>query len=116
MFCTVIFVKDTMEHVLPAVDPTSPTKHADHLQRSAIKSAAAGIAGAALTNPLDVIRNEMFKTSQPITKTTQNLFQEVGVKFLVRGIRQNIMAVAMPIGCTIFFTDALIQRSKEEKR
>ena len=34
------------------------------LRRSAVKSVAAGVAGAALTNPLDVIRNEMFKTDE----------------------------------------------------
>ena len=34
------------------------------IRLSAAKSVAAGIAGAALTNPIDVIRNEMFKTEE----------------------------------------------------
>lgn len=54
-YVTAVAVKDYMEEHLPHVD------HHDKnavLVRSAIKSVAAGIAGAALTNPLDVIRNE----------------------------------------------------------
>ena len=45
--------------------PTAPSGTREHqtqvLNRAAAKSVAAGVAGAALTNPLDVIRNEMFK-------------------------------------------------------
>lgn len=48
-------MKDYMEDVLPVADPYD--RYAV-MKRSAIKSVAAGIAGAALTNPLDVIRNE----------------------------------------------------------
>lgn len=50
-----VAVKDYMEEHLPDVDPND--KYAK-LIRSAIKSVSAGVAGAALTNPLDVIRNE----------------------------------------------------------
>lgn len=50
-----VAVKDYMEDVLPRGDPHDKNAM---LTRSAIKSVAAGVAGAALTNPLDVIRNE----------------------------------------------------------
>ena len=80
--------------------------------RSACKSAAAGVAGAALTNPLDVIRNEMFKTNKSLTETVRQLHSEMGYSFLNRGMGKNLVAVAIPVGCTIFFTDALIEYSK----
>ena len=58
-----IWVKDWVALKLPP--PTAPVGHPEHKQqvlcRAAAKSIAAGVAGAALTNPLDVIRNEMFK-------------------------------------------------------
>ena len=47
-YCTAIFVKDYMERVLPKVDPQSITKDRDQLIHSAIKSAAAGVAGAGM--------------------------------------------------------------------
>ena len=53
-YCTAIVVKDYMEGVLWEIDPSSPTADQDRLWRSAAKSACAGVAGAALTNPLDV--------------------------------------------------------------
>ena len=63
-YCTAIFVKDYFEGILPTVDPNSEHQDRDVLIYSAIKSLAAGLAGAALTNTLDVIviRNEMFTT------------------------------------------------------
>ena len=58
-----IWVKDWVAATLPP--PTAPAGTAEHrtqvLNAAATKSVAAGVAGAALTNPLDVIRNEMFK-------------------------------------------------------
>ena len=54
-YMTAVAVKDVMEQWLPHADSTDKTKL---MYRSAVKSVAAGIAGAALTNPLDVIRNE----------------------------------------------------------
>lgn len=50
-----VAVKDYMEEHLPAVEPGDNT---GKLIRMAVKSVTAGVAGAALTNPLDVIRNE----------------------------------------------------------
>ena len=54
-YITAVAVKDYLEAVLPR--PPSDNKQA-HLYRSAIKAVVAGVAGAVLTNPLDVIRNE----------------------------------------------------------
>ncbi len=119
-YCTAIVVKDWMEERLPKADSSSPTYDQDRLWRSAAKSAAAGVAGAALTNPLDVIRNEMFKTNKPLLETIRLLHQQTGYGFLSRGMTKNMIAVAIPVGCTIFFTDALIQyttnRQKKNER
>jgi hypothetical protein len=54
-YVTAVFVKDLMETWLEPADPQDRT---GTLMRSAIKSVAAGAAGAGLTNPLDVLRNE----------------------------------------------------------
>jgi hypothetical protein len=115
-YCTAIVVKDYMETVLPPCDPHSTTPKSDKLWRSAYKSAAAGVAGAALTNPLDVIRNEMFKTNQSLVMTVQKLHAEMGYAFLTRGMGKNLVAVAIPVACTIFFTDALIESSTSKQR
>jgi hypothetical protein len=50
-----VAVKNYMEDQLPRVDPADKTSM---MLRSAVKSVSAGVAGAILTNPLDVIRNE----------------------------------------------------------
>lgn len=115
-YCTAIVVKDYMETLLPPCDPNSSTPNSDKLWRSAYKSAAAGVAGAALTNPLDVIRNEMFKTNRSLTETVKQLHAETGYSFVTRGMGKNLVAVAIPVGCTIFFTDALIEYSKNQSR
>ena len=54
-YVTAIVVKDLMEEQLPYADCKDKTTQ---LTRSAIKAVTAGMAGAILTNPLDVIRNE----------------------------------------------------------
>jgi Mitochondrial carrier protein len=115
-YCTAVIVKDYMESILPQPDESSATLEQDRLWRSATKSAAAGVAGAGLTNPLDVIRNEMFKTNQSLTQTCKSLYEELGYSFLWRGMGKNMVAVAIPVGCTIFFTDALIQMSNDRMR
>lgn len=116
-YCTAVIVKDYMEYVLPKIDQNSETAKSDNLYRSACKSAAAGIAGALLTNPLDVIRNEMFKTNLPLFQTVQKLKSEFGWKFMNRGLGKNLVAVSIPVSTTIFFTDIFIQisKSREEK-
>jgi hypothetical protein len=112
-YCTAIVVKDYMEEYLPKADPLSPTYESDRLWRSVTKAAAAGVAGAALTNPLDVIRNEMFKTNKSLPETFKLLHEELGYSFLTRGLGKNMVAVAIPVGCTIFFTDALIHLTQK---
>lgn len=117
-YCTAIAVKDYMEQRLPRPQgdaDTNPTFERDMLLRSAIKSVAAGVAGAALTNPLDVIRNEQFKTHKGLRETTSALYKEMGLGFMGRGLGKNMVAVALPVGCTIFFTDALIQWSQHQE-
>ena len=54
-YVTAVAVKDYMELKLPHSDPSDRN---GQMIRSAIKSTTAGIAGAVLTNPLDVLRNE----------------------------------------------------------
>lgn len=114
-YVTAIAIKDFMEDTLPQADPSSPTYHSDRFYRSVIKSATAGIAGAALTNPLDVIRNEQFKTHAGLRVTTSQLWKEMGPMFMARGLGKNMIAVAMPVGLTIFFTDTFIQLSDDQK-
>lgn len=52
------FPSPPLPYLTLAPHPISPHTQNTHLARSAVKSVAAGIAGAVLTNPLDVIRNE----------------------------------------------------------
>jgi len=112
-YVTAIAIKDLMEDTLPQVDPSSPTYYSDRFWRSVAKSATAGIAGAALTNPLDVIRNEQFKTHAGLRSTIQSLWSEMGFMFMARGLGKNMVAVAMPVGMTIFFTDTFVQLSED---
>jgi len=114
-YVTAIAVKDFMEEMLPQPDEHSPTVQAERLYRSAVKSAAAGLAGAALTNPLDVIRNEQFKTHLGLRDTVRLLWKNMGLAFCVRGLGKNLVAVAMPIGMTIFLTDVFIGMSQQQQ-
>jgi Mitochondrial carrier protein len=98
-YCTAIIVKDIMEVYMTKPNPDILSKEQYKnctLQNSAIKSITAGIAGAVLTNPLDVIRNEMFKTNQSIVQTTRQLYINTGYRFLWRGMGKNVVAVALP--------------------
>ena len=108
-YCTAIIIKDFMDGVLPQIDPQSATAKRDNMIRSACKSATAGIAGAVLTNPFDVVRNEMFKTNLRLMDAVKKLREEMGWKFLWRGMGKNLVAVSIPVASTIFFTDMLIQ-------
>ena len=75
-----IWVKDWVAARLPP--PSAPEGSTAHrtqvLNRAAAKSVAAGVAGAALTNPLDVIRNEMFKFEESMAATIQRLLRTEG--------------------------------------
>lgn len=108
-YCTAIIVKDYMDGVLPQIDPQSSSANSDALIRSACKSATAGLAGAVLTNPCDVVRNEMFKTNLSLMDTVTKLRSEMGWKFMFRGMGKNLVAVSIPVASTIFFTDIFIQ-------
>lgn len=103
-YVTAVAVKDWMEAHLPAADPHKKNEVAI---RSALKSVAAGVAGAALTNPLDVLRNEMFKTDLSLMNTFKKCLKEEGWSFMARGLAPNVTAVAIPIAMTIFTTDIL---------
>lgn len=63
----------------------------------------------------DVIRNEQFKTHEGLIRTTQQLWNTMGIRFLARGLGKNLIAVAMPVGMTIFFTDMFVQFSMEKE-
>ena len=112
-YITAVGVKDFMEENLPhAADPHDKDAQ---MKRSAIKSVAAGVAGAALTNPLDVLRNEMFKTDNGLVLTFQNVLKKEGWAFMWRGMASNLTAVAIPIAITIFATDVLVSAKNGSK-
>jgi hypothetical protein len=106
-YCTAVLVKDAMDQYMLPEMPEHP------LLRSAYKASAAGIAGAALTNPLDVIRNYMFQTNTNFVQTVTSLYEKEGLSFVTKGMGKNMIAVAIPVSCTIFFTDALIRQTRQ---
>ena len=109
-----IWVKDWVAAQLPP--PSEPVGTRGHrqevLNRAAAKSIAAGTAGAALTNPLDVIRNEMFKFEESFSATVRRLIRNEGYRFCWRGMQRNLIAVAAPIGMTIFLTETITELLK----
>lgn len=82
--------------------------------RSAFKSVVAGLAGAVLTNPMDVLRNEMFKTDLSLADCARKLYQERGLSFLHRGLVKNLTAVSIPIATAIFLTDMFVRLKSEQ--
>jgi hypothetical protein len=112
-YCTAIAVKEGVESYLPRGATNS---HNEELYRSALKSVVAGVAGAALTNPLDVLRNEMFKTDLSVGMTFKKLIREEGAGFMTRGLGKNMTAVAIPIAITIFATDTLVRAKSSRQR
>ena len=105
-YVVAVAVKDFLEEQLPREPVGARTKQGE-MSRSAIKSISAGLAGAVLTNPLDVLRNEMFKTDLGLAATYRKLMKEEGTAFVFRGMASNCTAVAIPIAVTIFVTDLL---------
>ncbi|CAM9613540.1 unnamed protein product, partial [Phaeothamnion confervicola] len=97
-YIAAVAVKEAMEWWLV---PPPPDDRMAALLRSAKKAVAAGLAGAALTNPLDVLRNEMFKTDLGV--------RQEGPSFALRGMNKNLIAVSIPLMSTIFLTDWFIQ-------
>jgi len=102
-YVTAIVAKDAMDRFLAPVEQHNSTAV---VVRSAKKSIAAGVVGAVLTNPLDVIQNEMFKTEEGVLTTFRRLCHNEGHRWLSRGIEKNVVASAVPIAITIFLTDA----------
>lgn len=117
-YMVAIWVKDFVASILPppSAAPGEPGHRNQVLSRSAIKSVSAGVAGAALTNPLDVVRNEMFKTEEGFRTTVARLKAEEGYRFCFRGMQRNMVAVAAPIGMTIFLTDWLTEMAADNGR
>lgn len=101
-YMTAVVIKDYMGQWLAPVDPKDKTAV---LLKSAKVAVTAGVAGAVLTNPLDVVRNEMFKTEEGMVTCMARMSREDGAKWLFRGIGKNWVAVAAPIASTIFLTD-----------
>jgi len=106
-YCTAVLVKDVMDDWLDAAQTRD-----EELFRSAKKAVAAGLAGATLTNPMDVLRNEMFKRDTGLRETLRNLQERHGHSWLYRGIGKNMVSVAMPICMTIWVADLLIGRKQ----
>jgi hypothetical protein len=105
-YMTAVAVKDFMDEALAKVDPHDRLAN---LIRSAKKSVAAGVLSAGLTNPMDVLRNEMFKTDKGVRDTLIILDKEYGWGWMMRGMQKNLIAVAFPIAVTIFATDVLVR-------
>ena len=104
-YSVAVLVKDAAERRLP---PAPPGDEARALARAAVKACAAAVAGAVLTNPLDVLRNEMFKTDLPLGAALASLrAQEPRGAWLARGAGRNLVGVAVPVAATIFLTDQL---------
>mmetsp|Transcript_9401 Transcript_9401/g.24340 ORF Transcript_9401/g.24340 Transcript_9401/m.24340 type:complete len:279 (+) Transcript_9401:64-900(+) len=107
-YVTAIVVKDVMDGVLEPADASSTASVA---LRSAKKAVAAGAVGAVLTNPLDVVQNEMFKTEEGVCRTVRRLRLEEGLRWTTRGLQRSAVASAIPITITIFLTDAFMSWS-----
>eukprot|EP00929_Paragymnodinium_shiwhaense_P052090 TRINITY_DN2611_c0_g1_i1.p1 TRINITY_DN2611_c0_g1~~TRINITY_DN2611_c0_g1_i1.p1 ORF type:complete len:272 (+),score=54.07 TRINITY_DN2611_c0_g1_i1:59-874(+) len=101
-YMVAIVIKDTMGEYMAPADPNNKTAV---MMRSAKIAVTAGVAGAVLTNPLDAVRNEMFKTEEGLIQACTRMTRETGLRWFVRGCEKNLVAVAAPIAGTIFLTD-----------
>lgn len=111
-YIVAVAVKDWCEqHLAPPAQQPGFTEHQRKLVRSAKKSVSAGVLGACLTNPFDVVRNEMFKTNEGAIAVTRRLWGEIGPSFLVRGCARNMISVAFPVAITIFLADIFNEMS-----
>lgn len=110
-YVTSVVVKDILEETLPRSE-----SEAGFIIRAAVKSVVAGVAGAALTNPMDVVRNEMFKTDKGLMQTISGLREShKGWAWVTRGLSANLVAVSVPITLTIFITDVLVRWREGEE-
>lgn len=101
-YMVAVVIKDYMGLWLAPVDPKD---RGAVMLKSAKIAVTAGVAGAVMTNPLDVVRNEMFKTEERMVPCMTRMTKETGAGWLFRGINKNWIAVAAPIASTIFLTD-----------
>jgi len=101
-YMVAVVIKDYMGNFLAPVNPKDTT---GTLLKSAKVAVTAGVVGAVATNPLDVVRNEMFKTEESMVACAKRMTQESGLKWFLRGMQKNYVAVALPIASTIFLTD-----------
>jgi len=101
-YMVAVVIKDQMGELLA---PVSPDNKPAVLLKSAKIAVTAGVAGAVLTNPLDVVRNEMFITEESMVPCMMRMSRETGPKWLLRGMHKNYIAVALPIASTIFLTE-----------
>lgn len=69
------------------------------VRRSALKAVTAGLAGAVLTNPLDVLRNECFKREQPVGEALRGLYRDEGLAFLHRCVSSCQVLACVWMGC-----------------
>merc|ERR1719420_1635309 len=83
-YMTAVVIKDYMGLWLAPVDPKDKTAV---LLKSAKVAVTAGVAGAVLTNPLDVVRNEMFKTEEGMVTCAMRMSRETGPRWLWRGMQ-----------------------------
>lgn len=120
-YITSVVVKDLCDlHLPPAAND------AEFVLRSTVKSVLAGLAGAVLTNPMDVVRNEAFKTDLGMRATVARLckldLERPGAKqtllascrWMTRGMYSNLLAVSLPISVTIFLTDVFVRLKSAE--
>jgi hypothetical protein len=101
-YMVAIAIKNYMGDYLAPVNPNDKTAV---LLRSAKIAVTAGVAGAVLTNPLDALRNEMFKTEEGLIAAATRMTRETGLRWFLRGCEKNLIAVAAPIAGTIFLTE-----------
>jgi hypothetical protein len=112
-YCTAVIVKDVIATYYPA--PESETS-LERYARLGTKAVVAAVCGAVLTNPADVVRNEMFKNrGSGLVETVKALNEKHGFKkWSMRGVDKNLVSVAVPVGITIFFIDIFTALMKPE--
>merc|ERR1712241_1423722 len=101
-YAAAVSVRNIMEQWLT---PADKSDRAATLIRSAKKSVVAGMASAVLTNPWDVMRNEMFARDERLSTCFRRLCSSEGCRWLLRGCEQNLISNAVPIAITVFPTD-----------
>ena len=73
----------------------------------AVKGIVAGVGGAALTNPMDVVRNQMFKTDQRCLECLAALRTTHGSSWMWRGVGANAFSAGLPVALAVFAIDLI---------